>query len=185
MASDTDRQRKQFQDQKKVLTNIFCACVLLVCVGVIAVYYPFPKLRLPTLLDRLVYTLRWSMVSLFTVFAGVIWVGNMRYTTSAINPLDPSGRKYVEMGSRYLQNTVEQFLLHSFSLIVLSTYLSEENMHLVPLLVVLFSIARLLFAVGYSIDPLKRGFGFVMTCYPTAAVIFYCLYCLFMFGLEV
>ena len=184
MASDTDRQKKQSQDQKKVLTNIFFACVLLFCVGVIAAHYPFPKPRLPTLLDRLVFTLRWLIVSLFTVFAGVIWVGNMRYSTSAINPLDPSGKKYVEMRSRYLQNTVEQFLLHSFSLVALSTYLSEENMHLVPLLVVLFSIARLLFAVGYSIDPLKRGFGFAMTSYPTFMVITYCLYCLFMHGLE-
>ena len=146
--------------------------------------YPFPEPRLPTLLDRLVFTLRWLIISLFTIFAGVIWVGNVRFRTSAINPLEPSGKKYVEIRSRYLQNTVEQFLLHSISLLVLSTYLSEENMYLVPLLVVLFSIARLLFAVGYSIDPLWRGFGFVMTCYPTAVVICYCLYCLFMYGFE-
>lgn len=167
-----------------VLTNIFCACVLLFCFGMIAVYFPFPKPRLPTLLDRVVFTLRWLIVSLLSVFAGVIWVGNMRFSTSAINPLDPSGKKYVEMRSRYLQNTVEQFLLHSFSLIALATYLSEENMHLVPVLVVVFSIARLVFAVGYSIDPLKRGTGFAMTFLPSAMVICYCLYCLFMYGFE-
>ena len=184
MASATDQQKKQFQDQKKVSTEIRCASVLLFCFGAVALYFPFPKPHLPTLLDRLVFTLRWLIVSLLSVFAGVIWVGNMRYSTSAINPLDPSGNKYVEMGSRYLQNTVEQFLLHSFSLIVLATYLSEETMHLVPLLVVLFSIARLLFAVGYSIDPLWRGFGFAMTFLPSAVVIYYCLYCLFMYGFE-
>ena len=184
MASDTDRQKKQSQDQKKVLINIFCAFILLLCVGVIALYFPFPKPRLPTLLDRLVFTLRWLIVSLLSVFAGIFWVGNVRFRTSAINPLDPSGNKYVEMCSRFLQNTVEQFLLHSFSLVVLATYLSEENMHLIPLLAVLFCIARLLFAVGYSIDPLMRGFGFCMTFYPTVMAIIYCLYCLFMYGFE-
>ena len=179
MATDTDQQKRDRKDQKIVLTSIFCGCGLLFCFAVIAAYYPFPKLRLPTLLDRLVFTLRWLIVSLFTVFAGIIWIANTRFRTSAINPLNQSGTKYVEIRSRYLQNTVEQFLLHSFSLVVLATYLSEENMHLVPLLVVVFSIARLLFAVGYSIDPLKRGFGFVMTFYPTIVVMTYCLYCLF------
>ena len=90
----------------------------------------------------------------------------------------------MEIRLRYLQNTIEQFLLYLFSLVILATYLSEENMHLVPLLVVVFSIARLLFAVGYSIDPHKQVVGFVMTFYPTIMVVTYCLYCLFMYGLE-
>ena len=184
MATDTDLLKKHRKDQKIVSINILCGCVLLFCFGVIAAYFPFPKPHLPTLLDRLVFTLRWLIVSLFTVFAGITWVANTRFRTSAINPLTQSSTKYVEMGSRYLQNTVEQFLLHSFSLVVLATYLSEENMHLVPLLVAVFCIARLLFAVGYSIDPLKRGVGFVMTFYPTIMVIIYCLYCLFMYGFE-
>ncbi|XP_020628314.1 transmembrane protein 79-like [Orbicella faveolata] len=169
MATETDQQKKDRKDQKIVLTNIFCGCVMLFCFAVIAAYYPFPKPRLPTLLDRLVFTLRWLIASLSTVFAGIIWVANTRFRTSAINPLNQSGTKYVGIRSKYLQNTVEQFLLHSFSLVTLSTYLSEENMHLVPLLVVLSSIARLLFAVGYSIDPHKRV-GFVMTFYPTIMV---------------
>lgn len=185
MATDIDQRKKDRKDQKIVLTNILCACILLFCFGVIAAYYPFPKPHLPTLLDRLVFTLRWLIVSLSTVFAGIIWVANTRFRTSAINPLNQSGTKYVEIRSRYLQNTVEQFLLHSVSLFVLSTYLSEENMGLVPLLAVLFCIARLLFAVGYSIDPHKRVVGFVMTFYPTILVIIYCLYCLFVYGFEV
>ena len=176
MATDTDQQKKQSQDQKTIRKQIFCAFVLMFCFGVIAVYVPFPKPHLPTLLDRVVFTLRWLIVSLLSVYAGVVWVANARFRTAAINPLDPSGMKYVEMRSRYLQNTVEQFLLHSFSLIVLSTYLSEEKMYLVPLLVVLFCIARFLFAVGYSMDPLKRGVGFAMTMFQNVGVILYCLY---------
>jgi len=53
MATDIDRQKKDRKDQKIVLTNILCGCVLLFCFGVIAAYYPFPKPHLPTLLDRL------------------------------------------------------------------------------------------------------------------------------------
>ena len=179
MATDTDEKKKQSQDEKEVRIQLLCAFVLLFWFGVIAVYVPFPKPHLPTLLDRVVFTLRWLIVSLLSVYAGVIWVGIARNRTAARNPLDPSGVKYVGTSSRYLLNTNEQFLLHSFSLIVLSTYLTEEKMYLVPLLVVLFCIARLLFAVGYSMDPLKRGVGFTMTIFPTTAVIIYCLYNLF------
>ena len=185
MATDTDREKKQSQDQKMVRASLFCACFLMFCFGVIAVFFPFPKPRLPTSLDRVVFTLRWLIVSLLSVHAGVMWVGSTRFRTPAINPLDPSGQRFVEMRSRYLQNTVEQFLLHSFSLVALSTYLSEENMYSIPLLVVLFSIARLVFAVGYSMDPVKRALGFAMTFIPNNLVIIYCLYCLFIYGFEV
>lgn len=185
MASDTEQQKKQTQDQKTVLTRILFAGILLFCFGVMAVYLPFPKPRLPTLLDRVVFTLRWLIVSLLSIHAGVQWIATTRFTTSAINPLDRSGTKYVEMRSKILQNTVEQFLLHAFSLIVLSTYLSEESMYWIPLLVVLFVIARVVFAVGYSMDPLKRAYGFAMTFTPTVVVIIYCLYCLFMYGFDV
>ena len=163
---------------------IICALIFLFGYVVAGAYIPFSKLHLPTLLDRVVFTLRWLMISLLTIFAGVIAVGNMRFATSAINPLDPSGKKFTELRQNYLQNTVEQFLLHSFSLLALSTYLSEEKMHWIPLLVVLFVIARAVFFVGYSIDPLKRGVGFASTWFPTIAVSVYCLYCMCAYGVT-
>ena len=184
MATDTEQQKKFTQSQKTVLTYIFCSCILLFCFSMVAVFFPFPKPHLPTLLDRVVFTLRWLIVSLLSIMVGIILVGNVRFATAAIDPLDKSGKKYVEMRSKFLQNTVEQFLLHSFGLIVLSTYLSEENMHWVPLLVVLFVISRALFFVGYSMHPLKRGVGFSMTFLSNNLVIAYCLYCLFMYGFE-
>ena len=149
---------------------------------VTALYIPFPRLHLLNFIDRVVFTLRWLMVSLLAIYAGVIAVGNKRFGTAAINPLDPSGKQFTELRQQYLQNTVEQFLLHSFSLLALSTYLSEEKMHWIPLLIVLFIIARALFFIGYSIDPLKRGVGFASTWYPTMTVTGYCLYCMCVYG---
>lgn len=184
MATDADHKKRYTQSQKMVLTWIFCGAVLLVCFVFKAVFISFPKPRLPTLFDRVVFTLRWLMVSLLSIWAGVILVANVRFATSAIDPLDKSGKKYVEMHSNFLQNTVEQFLLHSFGLIVLSTYLTEESMHWVPLLVILFVISRVLFYVGYSMHPLKRAVGFFMTFAPSTAVMLYSLYCLIVYGFD-
>ena len=185
MANASEKeQKKQRQDQTTVRNNIFIASIVMFCYVAAAVYFPFPKFRLPTLLDRVVFTLRCLMISLLAIFAGVIAVGNTRYLTAAINPLDPSGKKYTEQLKNYLQNTVEQFLLHSFSLLTLSTYLSEEKMYWIPIMVVLFTIARAVFFVGYYIDPLKRGVGFAMTWFPNIAVSGFCLYCMCMYGLQ-
>ena len=181
---EQSRQKKVKQDQNTVLRNVFCAVLFLSCSVTAAVSFPFPKLRLPTLLDRVVFTLRCLMVSVLTIFAGVSAVANKRFSTAAINPLDPSGKALTEMRQRYLQNTVEQFLLHAFSLLTLSTYLSEEKMHLIPLLVVLFIIARAVFFVGYSIDPIKRTLGFAMTYTQNVFVTGYCLYCMFVHGVQ-
>jgi len=105
------------------------------------------------------------MVFLLAIYAGIISVGNKQFATAAIIPLDTSGKQFTELRQKYLQNT-----LHSFGLLALSTYLSEEKMHWIPLLIVLFIIARALFFIGYSIDSLKRGVGFASTSYPTMAL---------------
>ena len=183
-SGESKEQKKQIQDQTKVKTCIFCAVIFMLAYVITATYIPFPRLHLPNVIDRVVFTLRWLMVSLLAIYAGVIAVGSKRFATAAINPLDPSGKQFTELRQQYLQNTVEQFLLHSFSLLALSTYLSEEKMHWIPLLIVLFIIARALFFIGYSIDPLKRGVGFASTWYPIMAVTGYCLYCMCVCGVT-
>ena len=185
MASDSEKdQKKHRQDQRKVHINVVISVILLACYLMFAVYFPFPKLHLPTLLDRVVFTLRCLVVSLLAIAGGIVVIASKRYATSAINPLDPSGKKFTEQLQMYQQNTLEQFLVHSFSLIALSTYISEEKMHWIPLLVALFVIGRALFFVGYAIDPLKRIVGFNMTWWPTMAASGYCLYCMCVYGVQ-
>ena len=185
MASDSEKdQKKQRQDQRIIHINIVIGVILLACYLMFAVYFPFPKLHLPTLLDRVVFTLRCLVVSLLAIIGGIMAVASKRYGTPAINPLDPSGKKFTEQRQMYLQNTLEQFLVHSFCLMGLSTYLSEEKMHWIPLLVALFVIGRALFFVGYAIDPMKRSVGFGLTWLPTVAVSGYCLYCMCVYGVQ-
>ena len=185
MANESEKEQKKQQESQSTVRFYRNSAVILISSYIVAAaYFPFPKLHLPTLLDRIVFTLRWLMVSLLAIYAGIVAVGRTRFRTTAINPLDPRGKKFTEAPERYLQNTVEQFLLHSFSLLVLSTYLSEEKMHWIPVLVVLFIIARAVFLVGYLTDPLKRATGFAMTYFPTIAVSVYCLYCMCMYGVQ-
>lgn len=183
MATDSEK-KKLIQDQSTVKRSIAIALLLFLFYVTIAVYLPLRQLQLPTLLDRVVFTLRWSMVSLLVVVAGIMILAQIRYHTTAINPLDTSAQKITETFQRCLQNTLEQFLVHVLSLLVLSTYLPEEQMHCIPYLVVWFVIGRAVFFVGYFIDPIKRGVGFAMNWLVNLAVVGYCLYCMCVYGVH-
>ena len=183
MASGSDVQKKQAQDKAVVLRGILSSCVLLFLFGVIAFYFPFSKPHLPSLLDRITFTLLWLMLFSLSVVAGIAYIASVRLFTPAINALDKEAEKYVAISLRYLQNTFEQFCLHLVALLVLSTHLSANSMHLIPLLVGLFLIGRVLFAFGYSKQyQLYRATGFALTFYSTLIVYGYCLYCSFAYG---
>lgn len=183
MSTDSEK-KKLLQDQNTVKRCGAIALLLFLFYVTIAVYLPLRQLHLPTLLDRVAFTLRWSMVSLLVVVAGIMILAQIRYHTTAINPLDTSGQKITETFQRCLHNTLEQFLVHVLSLMVLSTYISEGQMQCIPYLVVWFVIGRAVFFVGYFIDPIKRGVGFAMNWFANLAVVGYCLYCMCVYGVQ-
>ncbi|EDO49563.1 predicted protein [Nematostella vectensis] len=178
MASDTNAKQKSSQRrlQSYVIVSIALGIIVLVTVAFIVKQSP-PKIRaLPTFVDRITFTLQWELVSLLAVQAGIVWVARTRFSTAAINPLDKSAKQFVEIPQKYLKNTVEQFVLHFVASLVLTTYLTAEQMFVVPVLVGIFVTGRLCFAVGYKIHFSARGFGFALTWLPTVAIIMYCLY---------
>ncbi|CAG2162927.1 unnamed protein product [Oppiella nova] len=67
-------------------------------------------------------------------------------------------------------NTLEQFLFNAVNQLILSTYLSESNLRLIPLLNLYFLIGRITYWIGYQIAPKYRTFGFTVTFWPSVAV---------------
>lgn len=100
MATDSEK-KKLIQDQSTVKRSIAIALLLFLFYVTIAVYLPLRQLQLPTLLDRVVFTLRWSMLSLLVVVAVIMILAQVRYHTTAINPLDTSGQK-IKMPSKHI-----------------------------------------------------------------------------------
>jgi len=130
-------------------------------------YLPVPHIH--SLTDRIVWTLRYQLLGLLAVIWSVSQVSVTRLLTTAINPL--SGHdSVVDKSNRILTNTLEQFVLNSVNQLILSTYLSESNLKLIPLLNIYFLIGRITFWIGYQIAPKYRSFGFVLTFLPTAIV---------------
>jgi uncharacterized MAPEG superfamily protein len=118
------------------------------------------------LTDRLVFTLRYQLIGLFAIVWSLLQVSLTRAVTNAINPL--SGHEaIIDKANRILTNSVEQFLLNCINQLIISTYLTEDKLKLIPLLSLLFITGRIAFWIGYQIAPKYRSFGFTVTSVPT------------------
>lgn len=130
-------------------------------------YVSVPHLH--SLADRIVWTLRYQVLGLFALVWSLIHVSVSRAISPAVNPL--SGHEsVVEKSNKILTNTLEQFILNAINQLILSTYLSESNLRVIPLLNLYFLIGRITFWIGYQIAPKYRSFGFTVTFWPTLLI---------------
>jgi len=115
--------------------------------------------------ERLAFALRWDLPLFLWLMGCVQAVSSGRYRSpddirgSAFNP--PS--KAIAVRRAVLQNSLEQVVLAVGAHLILSTVLRGDELRLIPLLVILFLLGRILFALGYASGPGARGFGMVIT----------------------
>ena len=110
----------------------------------------------------LAYTLRCLFPLVVVQLFFIVRVGNIRRLSKAANPL--SGNEHlVQLQKNIATNTLEQLVMFAFGLLSLSTLLAtQQELRFIPTLSILFIIARVLFAIGYSIQPRYRGVGMSM-----------------------
>ena len=88
-------------------------------------------------------------------------VGAVR-AKDAWDPTNPATAHLTEVPNKILTNTVEQALMFIPSTLILSTYLAEHQMAMIPIFIIMFAVGRLLFAIGYLKHPLYRSPGFAL-----------------------
>lgn len=97
-----------------------------------------------------------AIAALLTLVAGVEAVAHERLVTPAIDPLTGFENRRMRINQRYLQNTLEQFVVFAAGLAALSAYASARVLVIVTIIWVLM---RWAFWIGYHRDPLLRGWG--------------------------
>ena len=140
-------------------------------------YVIFKMPPLPTVADRMVFTLRWLCLSILPLVVGIIFVGHLRFIIIQTPKGDTSSllQEALEGHSYCLQDTFLQTFIHSVIMLSLSTFLEEHAMKMMPILTVLFILGRLSFWIGYVHRPLARAFGFILTFFPTVLSLGYCI----------
>ena len=163
-------------DQKKVAIGAASgvACMFFLTA---AVYAVFPAITdIDTVIDRLVFTLKLNVFAVIPLFVAVAAVGNGRFLSDAIDPLRHVENRAMEINGRVIDNTLQQNFVFLIGTLALSSYLTSDTIKLIPVLVVVFVLARIVFWVGYRIHPLYRAPGMAATSYMNLGILLTVLY---------
>ena len=198
MAVSAERLAEERREGKALLMSLIpiyipqVSTAVLLTVGVLyGGYYlcdciPYPKSD--TLQDKLVYFIRCCVLPCVAVLCwAIVSVAMKRASSRALNPL--SGyEEFVQPQKNILNNTVEQLLVFLMTCLVLTTYLDNTELRILPLYSLLWVTGRLTFAIGYAVHPKYRSLGMwigFLTTYFFIGVIAYLVYTRgFMFGVE-
>ncbi|XP_060057607.1 transmembrane protein 79 [Erinaceus europaeus] len=142
-------------------------------------FLPFDAPRLPTMSSRLIYTLRCGVFATFPIVLGMLVYGLSLFCFSALRPFEEP-RREVEIHRQYVSQSVQLFILYFFNLAVLSTYLPQDTLKLLPLLTGLFAISRLIYWLTFAVGRSFRGFGYGLTFLPLLSMLLWNLYYMFM-----
>ncbi|XP_061039284.1 transmembrane protein 79 [Eubalaena glacialis] len=161
------------------MASVGAALILFPCLlyGAYA-FLPFDAPRLPTMSSRLIYTLRCGVFATFPIVLGILVYGLSLLCFSALRPFGEPWRE-VEIHRRYVAQSVQLFILYFFNLAVLSTYLPQDTLKLLPLLTGLFAISRLIYWLTFAVGRSFRGFGYGLTFLPLLSMLVWNLYYMF------
>ncbi|XP_012886004.1 PREDICTED: transmembrane protein 79 [Dipodomys ordii] len=163
----------------RAVASVVAALILFPCLlyGAYA-FLPFDAPRLPTMSSRLVYTLRCGVFATFPIVLGLLVYGLSLFCFSALRPFGEP-RREVEIHRQYVAQSVQLFILYFFNLAVLSTYLPQDTLKLLPLLTGLFAISRLIYWLTFAVGRSFRGFGYGLTFLPLLAMLVWNFYYMF------
>ena len=147
---------------------------------VLGVWWLTPALPRPPIADalgeRIAYALRADVAALVPLFLMLITVGNARFFSEAIDPTRAAESASMEIDARVANNTLEQTFGFTVASLALSTLVPFEHLPVVWACTIVFVVARLVFWIGYRMNPLYRAPGFAGTAYLNLAMIGYVLY---------
>ena len=114
---------------------------------------------------RIAYALKWLALAALPLLLMVAAVGNARFKSESIDPTRGAENKTMVIDGRVADNTLQQFALFVAGTLALAASLPPGRVTVIGAAAITFFVCRILFWVGYRIDPLYRAFGFSSTFY--------------------
>jgi uncharacterized membrane protein YecN with MAPEG domain len=113
------------------------------------------------------------------LIAGIAAAAKTRHLGNNIDGSVPELGSVLDIILRYVSNTTEQTVLFILACYCLKIMAPMISVKMLPILGSWFVIARLIFYIGYRINPLARSVGFAATFHMTIAMFLYVLIKLF------
>jgi hypothetical protein len=132
--------------------------------------------------EKLLYAARYcTFPQAVFLLVAILRVIAKRAYAGAVDPL--AGREHlVQTEKNVLANTLEQLLVFLLLVVSLTTYLEPLEMRIIPIYSLAFIVGRVLFTVGYSINPRYRALGMVINLSSSSFIIGYVIYLMYLRG---
>ncbi|KAJ8408331.1 hypothetical protein AAFF_G00257450 [Aldrovandia affinis] len=144
-------------------------------------YVPLDAPRCPDLVSRLTFTLECCAVAAVPILLAMLTGAVCRFCTASLEPVQPFPRGPVLL-QLFVTSSLEQLSLYTLNLVVMATFLSQDQLKAVPILAGVFVGGRLVYWLSLHICSAWRGFGSGLTVFPLLAMVAFNLYCLFDLG---
>ena len=138
-----------------------------------------PAPGVDSLSERLAFALRINVVALVPFFAMLITIGNSRFLSDAIDPTLRAETPRQQIDGRVADNTLQQNFVFAVASLALSTFVPLQYLQVVWACAIVFILARVVFWLGYRLNPLYRAPGMAATAYMNLGMILYLLFCIF------
>jgi hypothetical protein len=125
---------------------------------------------------RLAYALRANVVALLPLFVMIITIANSRFLSDAIDPTRSAESASMVVDGRVADNTLQQNFVFALATLATSTLVSLANLQVIWACTIVFVVARVVFWIGYRINPLYRAPGMSATAYLNLGLILYVVY---------
>jgi hypothetical protein len=102
---------------------------------------------------RVMLALRWLPVAILPYAATCLHVMRTRFHEGSHDPLDRSESERLRIHCRAMQNTLEQLVWFSVSLLAVAAQIDASRVKVIPVACVIFALARFVYWRGY----LRRG----------------------------
>jgi len=135
-----------------------------------------PPAQAGTIEGRLTYALPWEALAALPLFVMIVAIGNARFGGVAIDPTRGAEDKAMLINGRVADNTLQQFVLFLAGSLALAVTVPAGYVQIVGAAAITFVAARIVFWIGYRIDPLYRAPGFAATAYLNVGLIGAALY---------
>ncbi|MGH0172809.1 UNVERIFIED_CONTAM: hypothetical protein FKN15_066671 [Acipenser sinensis] len=156
----------------RAVSSVFASLLLLPAVLYgLYFYLPFDPPLCPDLTSRITFTIRCCVASAAPIILAV-FSSFHRFSIGFLHPLEACPRG-TALQQRFVFASVEQLLLYALNLVVMATFLEQEQLRAVPTLAGVFG-------AGSSL----RGFSSGLTFFPLLAMAAFNLFCLFELGLS-
>lgn len=162
MSPDAVSDAAVIRRYRRALIPMIAVVLPLTLAGWLALYWlPPPLAGMENPGSRLLYALGWSCVAILLAFVtGIEAVAHRRLFSRAIDPLAGAESAATKVDLRYLQHTLEQFVVFLPGLFGLAYYCDgPRSIHAVTATAILWVIGRWAFWIGYHRGSEWRGLG--------------------------